>query len=74
MMKCTIQLSEVEKKVLSIAGYLASIGFKPGDVLQMGCSNHVHFYLPVLAAWMLGGTCVQQLKFDYTDFVVYYKV
>ncbi len=42
----------------SFASFLVSAGFQPGDVLQMGCSNNVLFYIPVMAAWMIGGILI----------------
>ena len=50
----------------SFASFLVSVGFQPGDVLQMGCSNHVLFYIPVMAAWMIGGTLIFNLMNYFT--------
>jgi acyl-coenzyme A synthetase/AMP-(fatty) acid ligase len=46
---------QVGDHVASIAAGLLELGFSPGDVVCLWCSNYVEYWLVCLAVWELGG-------------------
>ena len=47
--------------VTKIASGLTKLGFGKRDVLTLGCSNYVEYWLIALAAWSCGG-CVMPVN------------
>jgi Acyl-CoA synthetases (AMP-forming)/AMP-acid ligases II len=49
---------ELYTRSLSVARYLQTQGIKPGDAIGICSENSIEYYLPILASFFIGATCV----------------